>query len=122
MYNQAAQAYQATSKLGESPRELEAQLLLKAALRLQLIADNWDEQSAQLNDAVTYNRRLWTFLVTAATGADSQLPDALKGNIVNLANFIFRRSVNVLAHPEPERIKVLIDINRNIAEGLRGNA
>ena len=122
MYNQAAQAYQTTSKLGESPRELEAQLLLRAALRLQLIADNWDDQNAQLEDAITYNRRLWTFLVTAATGAESQLPDALRGNIVNLANFIFRRSINVLAHPESDKLKVLIDINRNIAEGLRGNA
>lgn len=122
MYNQAAQAYQTTGKLGESPRELEAQLLMKAAIRLQLISENWDEQKDQLDDAISYNRRLWTFLVTAATGAESKLPDSIRENMVNLANFVFKRSIVVLAHPEPERLKVLIDINRNIAEGLRGNA
>ena len=121
MYNQATQAYQTASKMGESPRELEAQLLMKAALRLQLIANDWDEQKSTLDDAITYNRRLWTFLVTAVGSAESPLPDALKANIVNLANFIFRRSVHVLANPQPEKLTVLIDINRNIAEGLRGN-
>ena len=38
----AAQAYQTVAKQTASPRELEADLLLKAASRLQAIQDGWD--------------------------------------------------------------------------------
>ena len=40
----AAQAYGTVAKQIASPRELEADLLLKAAARLQAIHDGWDQQ------------------------------------------------------------------------------
>ncbi len=40
----AAQAYGAVAKKTANPRELEADLLLKAAARLQTVHDGWDEQ------------------------------------------------------------------------------
>ena len=41
----AAQAYGAVAKQIANPRELEADLLLKAASRLQAIYDGWDAQA-----------------------------------------------------------------------------
>ena len=40
----AAQAYQSIAKQTASPRDLEADLLLKAASRLQAIQDRWESE------------------------------------------------------------------------------
>ena len=46
----------------------------------------------------------------------------VRQNILNLANFIFKRTYEVLAHPAPEKLEVLININMQIANGLSGKA
>jgi flagellar biosynthesis activator protein FlaF len=115
-YAQAARAAQTT----QSPRDLEATILLKAASRFQIIKDNWAEREKDLDDALTYNRKLWTILVTGITSEDNQMPLEIKRNIVALANFIFNHGFQVMAKPAPERLTVLININRDIAAGLRG--
>jgi flagellar protein FlaF len=125
MYSQtAAQAYQKTSQQSTDPRSLEAQVLVKAAAKLQNIQACWAElkmPSPELEEALTYNRKLWTVLVTGISKAENQMPDAVKSNIVNLGNFVFKQSISILANPTPERLNTLININKNIAEGLRGN-
>jgi flagellar protein FlaF len=93
---------------------------MKAAARLQLIKDEWEESSfAEKDEALAYNRKLWTVLVTSATSAESELPQDIKNNLASLAVFIFKQTMNVLANPEPEKLNVMISINRSIAEGLR---
>ncbi|GGB37285.1 flagellar biosynthesis regulatory protein FlaF [Roseibium aquae] len=120
MYKQAAQAYQKTSQVAVTPRELEATLLMKAAARLQLIKDEWDQSTLEDRDeALTYNRKLWTVLVTSATSAESPLPQEIKNNIGSLGVFVFKRTIAISSDPEPGKLDVLISINRSIAEGLR---
>lgn len=116
-------AYAAAAKTAQavvSPRELEAALLVKAATRLQIVADNWDQRASELDDALSYNRRLWTLLVSAVIAEDNPLPVGIKQNILGLANFIFNHTFQVAADPQPQRLGVLININRDIAAGLRG--
>ena len=123
MYNQATAAYQKMSQTGVNPRDLEATLLMKAAGKLQNVVDNWDEVSrSELNEQLTYNRRLWTFLLAAVTEADNPLPAPIKINITNLGVFIMNRTLEVMHQPNPQRLVSLISINRNIAEGLRGRS
>jgi glutamate synthase (NADPH/NADH) large chain len=43
----------------------------------------------------------------------------IKQNIANLAIFIFKRTVELMIDKKPERLGVLININRQIAAGLR---
>ncbi|MBO9425279.1 flagellar biosynthesis regulator FlaF [Labrenzia sp. R4_1] len=121
MYKQAAQAYQKTSQAAPvSPRELEATLLMKAAARLQLIKDEWDDLSlAEVDDALIYNRKLWTVLVTSATSDESSLPLEIKNNIGSLGVFVFKQTMTVITTQDPEKLGALISINRTIAEGLR---
>jgi flagellar biosynthesis activator protein FlaF len=104
----------------QSPRELEASVLLKAASRLQVIRDNWDVKRTELDEALTFNRKLWTVLVSSATDAENPLPQAIKTNIANLALFIFERTITMMTEPAPEKLGALININREIAAGLRG--
>ncbi len=122
MYNQATAAYQTAAQSTVNPRELEAGLLIKAAAQLQAVKDDWENQHAtKLTDALTYNRRLWTLLTTAATNEEHPLPVELKQNMANLGIFVLKHTLEVLSNPAPERLNSLISINRNIALGLRGS-
>jgi flagellar protein FlaF len=114
-----ANAYARTAQVTQSPRELEANLLMKAASRLQNIKDDWEVRQPELDEALTYNRKLWTILATAATETGSPLPKQIRQNIGNLAIFIFKRTVEMMFEPKPEGLAALININRQIAEGLR---
>lgn len=114
-YASAARANQAVV----SPRELEASLLIKAAVRLQAISDDWSLADRDLDDALNYNRKLWTLLVSAVVAEDNPLPVGIKTNILSLANFIFNQTFRIAAKPAPEGLRVLVGINRDIAAGLR---
>jgi flagellar protein FlaF len=116
---QAAQAYGKVAQQTLGPRELEAHVLLKAATRLQRVRDAWEERQDELDEALTYNRKLWTVLATAATADTNPLPRAIKQNIGNLGIFIFKRTAEVMLEPSPEKLDALVNINREIAAGLR---
>ena len=116
----AAKAYQATAKQTSSPRALEADLLLKAASRLKAVQDGWDRTRADLDDALLYNRKLWTFFLEAVTSPGNQLPAEIRQNIANLGVFIMNRTMSVTSKPERAALAVLININRELAAGLRG--
>jgi flagellar protein FlaF len=116
-------AYAAAAKTAQavvSPRELEASLLIKAATRLQIVADDWETRKHDLEEALTYNRRLWMLLVSAVTAEDNPLPVGIKQNILGLANFIFNQTIQISIAPQAQMLGVLIGINRDIAAGLRG--
>ncbi len=119
---QAATAYTKVAQATQSPRELEAAILMKAATRLQAIRDDWEGRRRELFEALTYNRKLWTILVSSTTEADNPLPVGIKQNVANLGIFIFNHTLAVMTQPAPERLAILIDINREIAAGLRGPA
>ncbi|HEY5797171.1 MAG TPA: flagellar biosynthesis regulator FlaF [Bosea sp. (in: a-proteobacteria)] len=114
-YASAARANQAVV----SPRELEASLLIKAAARLQAVSDDWSLAQRDLDEALSYNRKLWTLLVSAVVAEDNPLPVGIKTNILSLANFIFNQTFRIAANPAPEGLRVLVGINRDIAAGLR---
>ena len=116
-------AYAAAAKTAQavvSPRELEASLLIKAATRLQIVADDWEARKPELDEVLTYYRRLWMLLVSAVTAEDNPLPVGIKQNILSLANFIFNHTIQLSITPQAQGLSVLIGINRDIAAGLRG--
>lgn len=117
-FNAYASAARANQQV-DSPRELEASLLIKAAVRLQTIADDWPLADRGLDDALNYNRKLWTLLVSAVVAEDNPLPVGIETNMLSLANFIFNQTFKISAGPTPEALRVLIGINRDIAAGLR---
>ena len=120
MQQAAASAYGRVAQATQSPRDLEASLLMKSAHRLQVVQDGWQAGVSDLLDALTYNRKIWTVLATAATEPDNPLPQQIKTNIAQLAAFIFQRTIATQIEPAPEKLSALIKINRDIAAGLRG--
>ena len=118
----AARLYKAVSDKISSPRSTEADLLLQAALRLQNVRDNWaPNNTGDLDEALRYNRLLWTIFISTVTKSENPLPQAVRQNVANLGIFVMKHTIAILAEPKPEKISTLIDINRNLAAGLAGN-
>lgn len=122
MRNAAAQAYGKVAKETAGPRDLEASLLLRAAARLQAVRDNWDGGAGDLDEALVYNRKLWSVFLTSVTRDDHPLPREVRQNIANLGLFVMNHTVSLGSERRPERLGSLISINREIAAGLMGRA
>jgi flagellar biosynthesis activator protein FlaF len=114
------QAYRAVAKEIASPRELEANLLLKAAARLQAVIDGWDRNRSDLDGALLYNRKLWTVFLGSAMSDDNPLPVEIRQNVANLGMYIMSQTIAVTSDPKVEIVNSLVSINRELAAGLRG--
>jgi flagellar biosynthesis activator protein FlaF len=117
-----AQAYARTAQQTLQGRDLEAHVLLKSAARLQGIRDNFGQREGELSDALLANRKIWTIFVSAMSSEDCPLPQLVRSNIINLGMFVFNRTLQLSVNARPEQLTALIDINRNLAAGLRGDA
>ena len=117
MSREATASYNQPTKRGGSPRETEGRALLEAARRLAAVQEKPEDRDAFLEN-VRLNWRLWTIFQAELTSPDSQMPLEIRQNMLNLCNFVDKRTVEILADPKPEQLNVLININRNIAAGL----
>jgi len=118
----AAKAYSAVAQKTGNPRELEADLLLDAAARLQAVRDGWDAGQPELQAALLNNRKLWSIFVSSVTSPDNPLPATVRQNVANLGLFVLKQTLNTMANPKPESLGALIRINRELAAGLLGRA
>lgn len=120
----ASQLYrrQQTSSPASSQRDIEAQALLKAARKLNEVALSWSNDHTipvptDLEDALKFNRQVWVVFHDSASGVQPT-QGTLKTNVVTLANFVFRKSLDIIADPERAKLDILININREVAAGL----
>jgi flagellar protein FlaF len=116
----AAQAYGAVARQIANPRELEADLLLKAASRLQAVHDAWDRMRPELHGALLYNRKLWSIFLSSVTSPEHPLPAAVRQNVANLGLFVMNQTNSIMQNPQREPVGSLISINRELAAGLLG--
>ncbi|WP_245259468.1 flagellar biosynthesis regulator FlaF [Methylobacterium sp. 10] len=114
-----ASAYARVAQTALTPREAEAAVLIKAAGRLQTIQADWQNQSGALNEALNFNQKVWSIIAGAATAPDSQLPIEIKTSIAELSTFVFKRMIDTMIEPKAEKLSALININHQIAAGLR---
>ena len=121
MYSNPLQVYQSVEKTTLPGRELEANVLTQAARKLQHCQDNWDkkDRNEKLDEALRYNQRIWTIFQTELTSPENPLSKNLKRDLLRLSGFIDKRIFETMAHPAPEKLSIIIDINQNIAAGLR---
>jgi flagellar protein FlaF len=101
-------------------RELEAAVLNKAASMLEEVIGHWenDENHLLLDNALRYNQALWGVFQAELMAEDNELPSELRSNILSLSNFVDKRTFDVMAYPEPQKLHILVKINRGLAEGL----
>ncbi len=122
MQQQGALAYQQVGKQTVNPRELEAGLLSKSASNMQRVRDNWAATTNnELAVALRFNRRLWIVFMSSVTAPDSSLPIDLRQNVANLGIFISKHTLQLEIAPAAQKLDVLININRQLAAGLRAS-
>ncbi len=115
-----AQAYARTSQTTATPREIEAQALLKAARQLREVQSNWMGPDNTLHKALMFNRRLWCIFFAEAESNENPYPLEVRQWIANIATFVFARIFEMQINPDPAKLTPLIDINCHIAAGLAG--
>ncbi len=124
MYSNVLKTYESVDKNTMSGRETEARVLTKAALKLKQCQQGWDEpdRDDRLDEALKYTQRIWSIFQAELSKQENPLPTALKRDLLRLSAFIDKRIFETMAFPAPEKLNILIDINRNIAAGLRESA
>jgi flagellar biosynthesis activator protein FlaF len=122
MSNSAAQAYARVATTSASPRDIEAQALLKAANKLQDAVTNTDMSIEQTIAALMYNRKLWSIFLSEALRDENPQPLDVRQKIANIGVFVLTQTAALQLSPQREHFKSLIEINRNIAAGLSGRA
>jgi flagellar protein FlaF len=121
VYKNSLNSYQKVEQTTISGRETEARVLTKAAVLLKYCQDNWQaaDRREKLHEALTYNQRIWSWIQGELMDEKNPLPKSIKENILSLSVLIDKRIFNVMAYPAPEKLKIIIDINLNLAAGLR---
>lgn len=121
MYQNSLRTYNEMQKEAMSGRELEASVLTRAGLMLKNVQENWNapDRNDKLLEAIKFNQKVWSLFQAELSDPENPLPANLKQDILNLSLFIDKRLFEVLALPEAEKLTIVIDINFNIAAGLR---
>ncbi len=124
MTSNSVNAYTNMQKETLSGRELEASVLSRAGLMLKSVQDNWNspDRETKLLEAVKFNQKVWSFFQAELSDPENPLPKNLREDILNLSIFIDKRLFEVLAFPDPDKLSIVIDIDFNIASGLRSKA
>jgi flagellar biosynthesis activator protein FlaF len=120
MFTNARKAYEAGNKATDSSRDLESTALFKAARLLQECQDRWDEPGHQerFEHALRYNQRLWTLFQTELARPDHEMIPSLRRDLLQISSYVDKRTFELMAVPDREKLGVLIEIDRNIASGL----
>ncbi|HLO75190.1 MAG TPA: flagellar biosynthesis regulator FlaF [Magnetospirillum sp.] len=100
-----------------NPRATEAWALTEAARRIA-DAQRADAPEGALLAAVRLNWRLWTIFQAEISSPECPLPVELRQNMLSLANFVDKTTVDLLVNLRPEATNILVTINRHIASGL----
>ena len=109
-----AKAYQRDPDLG-NPARTEAWALLEAARELHQSKDGPIED---FRAALRKNWRLWTIFQASLSEPDCPVPAPVRRNLLGLSNFIDRQTADLLAVRDAKKVDALVNINRQISEGL----
>jgi flagellar protein FlaF len=93
--------------------------LLEAARKLNQTKDGPVDD---FRAALRANWRLWTIFQASVVEPDCNLPMELRSNLLGLANFVDKLTVELLAQADAKKIDILINMNRQISEGLMEGA
>jgi flagellar protein FlaF len=121
VYQAALQTYESVNKSTMNSREIEAAVLTKAARILKECQTKWNDgdRDAKLQGALKFNQRVWSIFQAELAKKENPLPEKIKVDLLRLSAFIDKRMFEVMAYPSPEKLSILININNNLAAGLR---
>ena len=121
MLNSPLDAYRTIDNSTMSGRDIEARVLTDAALKMRQCQQAWDaaDLNTRLDAALRYNQKVWSVFQVELERDDNPLPLNVRQNLLRLIAFIDKRIFETMAFPAREKLTLMIQINENIAAGLR---
>jgi flagellar biosynthesis activator protein FlaF len=114
----AAAAQIASTPQEGNPRATEAWALTEAGRRLAQAAARGDAKT--MREALRLNWRLWTiFQADLTVTLEAEPGNEVVINMLTLCQFVDHHTVDTLAEPTKEKLETLINLNRQIAAGLK---
>ena len=106
--------------------DMESQMLNQSADQMDELYNNWDDMpDTERENIISYNRKLWMAFFDGV-GEKTRKKDNHDGegfnilsNIINLYNFIYKRSSEIIANNDKEKLKSLVNINRECAKAIK---
>ena len=118
MANDKLRAYQQTQQANLTGRDLEAMAFTRAALKLE-DAKKLTDKPSEFGKALRFNHLLWTIIQADIVEPENKLPPEIKANIMSLSIFVDKQTAKALSTRDGADLETLININRNLAAGLR---
>jgi flagellar biosynthesis activator protein FlaF len=114
-------AYEKVRKQTISGREIEASVLERGAIRLRRCQENWKglKFDRDLDEALRFNQRVWDIFHSDWQSTRSALPAEIRRDLISLSIFVRKKTLDIMAYPEVRKLDILIQINENLAKGLR---
>lgn len=116
----AHKIYSKIQKETLSGRDIEVQVLRKAATQFRQVLAAPDDQSRHklVDGAVRYNLRVWDLFHADWERPDCPLQHSLRMDLLRLSLYVHKTSLDVLAYETEEKIRTLVNIDECLAEGL----
>ena len=99
------------------PRQIEGWALMELAVRMKA-AQREPVDLKTVLEVTRLNRRLWTIIQANLLEPECSVPLETRNALLRLTKFMDKHTVGIIADPQPEKLDVLISINREIAGGL----
>lgn len=122
MRNQLNKIYrQAQMDSAPSGRQIEISIMEMASskLRAELPEDGDVAWSRNLDEALKFNQKIWDVFSADWMSADNKLPRELRQNLISIGIFVKKKTFSVMAVPDRPGLKLLIQLNDNIVDGLK---
>lgn len=120
--------YKKTITSTPNPAEIERRILASAACELEQHAEAFDQAesandrmqvlSGGLRDALWENQRIWMTFAKLLKSPSSELPEALRADLISLSIFVTNTTSAVLGGKGS--VAPLVALNRSMIEGLTG--
>jgi flagellar biosynthesis activator protein FlaF len=114
----ASAAYGQANTAQKTPRAAEYDVIARITSRLRTAVETSPRNFAMLAEAMHENSRLWTEFAIDLAGTGNGLPQTLRVQLLQIAQFTLRHTDKVLSGQEDPA--VLVDINLAILRGLSG--
>jgi flagellar protein FlaF len=111
-------AYEQVQKQNLSSREIEARAFTKAAVLLE-DAKRDPSNFEGMREALHFNQMLWTIIQSDLGDPGNKLEAPIKANVMSLSIFVDKQTLQALSSENVQDLEPLININRNLAAGLR---
>lgn len=113
--------YEKTQKETVPGRDVEVNVLEKAAVMLKRCQENWTDDSFNraLDDSLRYNQKIWDVFQNDWRSPECPLDKALRENLLSLGVYVRKTTLDIIAYPKKDKLTSLININENLANGLK---